>query len=52
MSAVPKTADILVVIEGTAKTIGDEFHHIWQEASDGAGGSEWLGLFLDGGTSR
>jgi hypothetical protein len=46
MSAVSKTADTSVVIEGTAKTIGDDFHHIWQDAVDPAGESEWLGLFL------
>ena len=46
MSAVPKTADTMVVIEGTAKTIGDDFHHIWQEASDPACGSSWQALFM------
>ncbi|HLK47712.1 MAG TPA: hypothetical protein VKT49_06235 [Bryobacteraceae bacterium] len=46
MSAVPKTADTSVIIEGTAKTIGDDFHQIWQAAADHSGGSEWLGLFL------
>jgi len=46
MSAVGKTADTTVVIEGTAKTIGDDFHHIWQEAVDPAVESEWLGLFM------
>ena len=39
MSAVPKTADTTVIIEGTSKTIGDDFYHIWQEANDPACGS-------------
>jgi hypothetical protein len=46
MSAVPKSADTMVVIEGTAKTIGDDFHHLWQEASDPACGSAWQALFM------
>jgi hypothetical protein len=46
MSAVPKTPDTTAVIEGTAKTIGDTFHKMWQEAMDPASASEWLGLFL------
>jgi hypothetical protein len=35
-----------VVIEGTAKTIGDDFHLIWQEVVDPGRESEWLGLFM------
>jgi len=46
MSAVPKTPDTTVVIEGTAKTIGDDFHRIWQEAVDPSRECEWLGLFM------
>ena len=46
MSAVPKTPDTTVVIEGTAKTIGDDFHQLWQEAVDPGIESEWLGLFM------
>lgn len=46
MSAVPKLAETCAVIEGTAKTVGDEFHKLWQQAIDPATASEWLGLFL------
>jgi len=46
MSAVPKTADTTVIIEGTAKTIGDDFQQIWQEANDPACGSPWQALFM------
>ena len=46
MSAVPKTADTTAVIEGTAKTIGDAFHTMWQASMDPSSASEWLGLFL------
>ena len=46
MSAVPKTPDTTVVIEGTAKTIGDDFHQIWQEAVDPSRETDWLGLFM------
>jgi hypothetical protein len=46
MSAVPKTADTAVIIEGTAKTLGDDFHKIWQEAVDGGGNGEFLPLFM------
>jgi len=46
MSAVPKTPDTTAIIEGTAKTIGDYFHKLWQQAMDPASASEWLGLFL------
>ena len=46
MSAVPKLAETCAIIEGTAKTIGDDFHKAWQAAVDPASDSEWLGLFM------
>lgn len=46
MAAVPKTPDTVAVIEGTAKTIGDTFHSMWQRACDPASDSEWLPLFM------
>ncbi len=46
MSAVPKLPDTCAVIEGTAKTIGDTFHKMWQAAMDPAIESDWLGLFM------
>ena len=46
LSAMPKLPDTCAVIEGTARTIGDEFHKIWQTAIDPASESEWLGLFM------
>ena len=46
MSAVPKLPETCAVIEGTAKTIGDDFHKAWQQAMDPASASEWLGLFM------
>jgi hypothetical protein len=46
MSAVPKLPDTTAVIEGTAKTIGDAFHKMWQQAIDPSIETEWLGLFL------
>jgi hypothetical protein len=46
MSGVPKTPDTTAIIEGTAKTIGDVFHKLWQAAMDPATASEWVGLFL------
>lgn len=46
MSAVPKLPDTTAVIEGTARTIGDTFHRMWQTSMDPVGESEWLGLFM------
>lgn len=46
MAAVPKTADTCAVIEGTAKTIGDTFHVMWQQAMDASSDSEWIGVFM------
>jgi len=46
MSAVPKLPETCAVIEGTAKTIGDTFHKMWQDAMDPASESDWLGLFM------
>lgn len=46
MSAVPKLPDTCAIIEGTAKTIGDEFHRMWQQAVDPASDSEWVPLFM------
>ena len=46
MSAVPKLPETTAVVEGTAKTIGDAFHKMWQEAIDPSTASEWLGIFM------
>jgi len=46
MSAVPKLPDTTAVIEGTARTIGDTFHKMWQQAIDPSCESEWVGLFM------
>lgn len=46
MSAVPKLPDTTAVIEGTAKTIGDAFHKLWQQSCDPATESDWLPLFM------
>ena len=46
MSAVPKLPDTTAVIEGTAKTIGDTFHQMWQKAVDPSSESDWVGLFM------
>ena len=46
MSAMPKTPDTCAVIEGTAKTIGDLFHKMWQAAMDPSIASDWIGLFM------
>jgi hypothetical protein len=43
-SAVPKLPETCVVIEGTAATVGDEFHSMCTEAQ--AGRSEWVFLFM------
>lgn len=45
MSCVPKLPDTCVVIEGTAKTIGDDFHKMWQAAYDRRD-SEFEALFM------
>lgn len=44
MSAVPKLPETCVVIEGTAATVGDEFHAMCTEAA--AGRSDWVFLFM------
>jgi hypothetical protein len=46
MAAVPKLPETTAVIEGTAKTIGDLFHTMWQAAMDSSSDSEWLGVFM------
>ncbi len=46
MSAVPKLPDTCAVIEGTAKTIGDLFHQMWQQSMDPAIETEWVGIFM------
>jgi hypothetical protein len=46
MAAVPKLPDTCAVIEGTAKTIGDTFHRMWQAAMDPTAEGEWVGLFM------
>lgn len=45
MAAVPKLAGTSVIIEGTAKTVGDKFHAMWQAAQDGRD-SDWEGIFM------
>ncbi len=46
MSATPKLPDTCVVIEGTAKTIGDDFHKLWQGSVDPSSDAEWVALFM------
>ncbi len=46
MAAVTRAPDTTVVIEGTSKTIGDDFHHLWQEAIDPAIPCDWIGIFM------
>lgn len=46
MAAVPKLPDTTAIIEGTAKTIGDTFHRMWQQAMDASVETEWVGLFM------
>jgi hypothetical protein len=46
MSAVTRTPDTTVVIEGTSRTLGDDFHHLWQEAIDPSVPCEWTGIFM------
>ncbi len=46
MAAVPKLPDTTAVIEGTAKTIGDTFNRMWQQAMDPSVETEWVGLFM------
>jgi hypothetical protein len=46
MSAVPKLPDTCAVIEGTAKTLGDTFHKMWQASIDASSDSEWIGIFM------
>ena len=46
MSAMPKLPETCAVIEGTAKTIGDDFHKRWQAAIDPSHESEWVGIFM------
>jgi hypothetical protein len=46
MSAVPKLPDTAAIVEGTAKTIGDDFHAMWQASQDPSSDSEWLGVFM------
>ena len=46
MSAVPKLPDTTAIVEGTAKSIGDEFHRMWQAAVDPSSESDWLALFM------
>lgn len=46
MSAVPKLPDTTAVIEGTAKTIGDAFHKLWQQSYDVTQQSDWVPLFM------
>jgi hypothetical protein len=46
MSAVAKLPETTAIIEGTAKTIGDHFHRMWQAAYDPTSDSEWLPLFM------
>jgi hypothetical protein len=46
LSAVPKDADTMVIIPSTANGLGNEFHKMWQEATDPASRSEWLPVFF------
>jgi hypothetical protein len=46
MSAVPKLPETTAIVEGTAKTIGDYFHKMWQAAMDRSSETEWLGIFM------
>ncbi len=46
MATVPKTADTCVIVEGTARAIGDDFQELWQLATDSGRESEWVGLFM------
>jgi hypothetical protein len=46
MSAVPKLPGTTAIVEGTAKTIGDYFHKLWQASIDPSVESEWVGLFM------
>lgn len=46
MSAVPKLPDTCAIIEGTAKTVGDLFHRMWQQSMDPSSDSDWVGLFM------
>lgn len=46
MSALPKLPETTAVIEGTAKSIGDTFHKMWQAAADSSSEAEWLGIFM------
>jgi hypothetical protein len=46
MSAVPKLPETTAIVEGTAKSIGDYFHKMWQASMDPSGESEWLGIFM------
>lgn len=46
MATVPKTSDTTVVVEGTAKAIGDDFQGLWQLATDPSRDSDWIGLFM------
>jgi hypothetical protein len=44
MSAVAKLPETCVVVEGTAKSVGDEFHRMWTDAMSGE--SEFAPLFM------
>ena len=46
MSAMPKTPDTMAIIEGTARTIGDYFHKLWQDCVDPSVDTEWMGVFM------
>lgn len=45
MQAVPDDPDTIVVVESTANGVGNEFHQLWQRATDPNGDSEWLAIF-------
>ena len=46
MSAVAKLPETCAIIEGTSKTIGDDFHKMWQASLEATSESEWVPLFM------
>lgn len=46
MSAVPKDPDTMVIIPSTANGLGNDFHRMWQEATDPTSRSEWMAVFF------
>lgn len=46
MAAIPDDPDTMVVVESTANGVGNEFHRLWQQATDPKSGSEWEPFFF------